>query len=95
VITLHPGAINVPASKRLDDIQRTVQPHIDAIARHPVFHRLTSITALRTFMEHHVYAVWDFMSLLKAPAARRDVHRDSLGPVWRPRGAPVYQRDRA
>jgi len=23
-----------------------VQPHIDAVARHPVFHQLTSITAL-------------------------------------------------
>jgi hypothetical protein len=56
---------NSSAREQLDDVQRAVQPHIDAIARHPVFHRLTSILALRVFMEHHVFAVRDFMSLLK------------------------------
>ena len=88
MITLHPGEINVPASKRLDDVQRAVQPHIDAIARHPVFHRLTSITALRIFMEHHVFAVWDFMSLLKA--LQRAVTCIEL--PWVPCGDPAVRR---
>ena len=88
MITLHPGEINVPASKRLDDVQRAVQPHIDAIARHPVFHRLTSITALRIFMEHHVFAVWDFMSLLKA--LQRAVTCIEL--PWVPCGDPAARR---
>lgn len=37
-----------------------------ALTRHRLYDMLDTPTAVRTFMEHHVYAVWDFMSLLKA-----------------------------
>lgn len=32
---------------------------------HPVYEAVSSIEDLRCFMEHHVYSVWDFMSLIK------------------------------
>src|SRR6201988_1962156 len=43
--------------------------HLDALRAallgHPLYTQVVSVADLRRFMEDHVYAVWDFMSLLK------------------------------
>ncbi len=48
----------------------TVLEHISSVRNelqhHPLYARMTSTQNIGTFMEHHVWAVWDFMSLLKA-----------------------------
>jgi len=38
----------------------------DTLNRHPVYQAVQNLDDLRVFMAHHVYAVWDFMSLLKS-----------------------------
>lgn len=50
----------------LEQLHRTVTPIREQLLRHPLYEHLTNIDSLRFFMEHHVFAVWDFMSLLKA-----------------------------
>jgi hypothetical protein len=43
----------------------TLLPYRKKLENHPVYKAVESSKDLRYFMEHHVYSVWDFMSLLK------------------------------
>jgi hypothetical protein len=53
-------------SEKIERIHRVIQPQRDALLNHRIYEKIRGIEGLRTFMEHHVFAVWDFMSLLKA-----------------------------
>jgi len=48
------------------DIKSQLIQERNSIINHPLYAQITSLPALHKFMEHHVYAVWDFMSLLKS-----------------------------
>ena len=47
-------------------IRLRLQPLRKQLATHPLYARITTLAHLRLFMQSHVFAVWDFMSLLKA-----------------------------
>lgn len=53
------------AADPLQELQLRLVPLRATLLEHQLYRRIDGAAALRTFMEHHVYAVWDFMSLLK------------------------------
>ena len=53
-------------STSVSALKAALSPIRDRLISHPVYQNIQSAAALRSFMEFHVYAVWDFMSLLKA-----------------------------
>lgn len=54
------------AEKRIYDIQKRLDPLRSELLNHPIYGHMKSLDRLHVFMEYHVFAVWDFMSLLKA-----------------------------
>lgn len=47
-------------------LESQVQASLGAVIWHPLYEQVSTRERLATFMTYHVYAVWDFMSLLKA-----------------------------
>ena len=52
--------------KTIQNIENELTDLRKQINEHPLYKTLETINDVKTFMEIHVFAVWDFMSLLKA-----------------------------
>lgn len=50
----------------IQEINVQIAEERNALLQHPLYNKIKTIPDLCAFMEGHVYAVWDFMSLLKA-----------------------------
>lgn len=50
----------------INEINSYIQPKKDQLINHSLYKKITTIADLQQFLQVHVYAVWDFMSLLKA-----------------------------
>lgn len=68
----------------LQQLKTEIEPLRQQLTGHAVYSEIKTIEGLRVFMEHHVYAVWDFMSLLKA--LQRNLTCVDL--PWVPVGSP-------
>ncbi len=69
-------------------LQAGLLPIRQRLLAHGLYHQLHTLDDLRQFMAHHVFAVWDFMSLLKA--LQRDLTCVAL--PWVPTPNPATRR---
>ena len=51
---------------RIAALKQEIEPTRQQLISHPLYKSITTLGDLHLFMEQHVFAVWDFMSLLKA-----------------------------
>ena len=68
-----------------DDFIESLRVRLEA---HPIYAAVTNLDDLRVFMQHHVYSVWDFMSLIK-------YLQNEVAPArwpWTPSGDASVQR---
>lgn len=72
----------------VERLRAAVEPARQKVIGHPVYHELGTREAVVEFMEHHVFAVWDFMSLLKT--LQRSL--TCVNVPWIPTGPAVGRR---
>lgn len=69
-------------------IENALEPYRKQLIQHPLYTTLQSIEDVCLFMESHVYAVWDFMSLLKA----LQIQFTCVELPWKPKSNPKMAR---
>ncbi|MCO5936240.1 DUF3050 domain-containing protein [Mucilaginibacter sp. RB4R14] len=54
------------STERIAQLKQEIEPLRKQLISHELYRNINTIDSLHTFMQHHIFAVWDFMSLLKA-----------------------------
>ncbi|MCX4589776.1 DUF3050 domain-containing protein [Streptomyces sp. NBC_01340] len=72
----------------IERARSVIEPARKEVTTHPIYQRINSREDMATFMAHHVFAVWDFMSLLKS--LQREL--TCVDVPWVPRGTEVSRR---
>jgi hypothetical protein len=52
-------------NEQIKQLKKVIEPLRQDIINHKIYSAIKDINDLKVFMQYHVYAVWDFMSLLK------------------------------
>ena len=89
------GSPEVTLNPEHSDMSRYDNDHLcslrAALLDHPIYAQVVSIADLRRFMEDHVFAVWDFMSLLKRLQQDMTCIRVPWVPADNSKGCPLDQ----
>ena len=68
----------------IEAIKNSIQPQKELLLEHPLYKKVQNMEHLHEFLESHVYAVWDFMSLLKALQSKLTCTTTPWSPVGNP-----------
>jgi len=72
----------------IERIEKELYPLREQLQNHTVYYSVHTLSDIRLFMEQHIFAVWDFMSLLKQ---LQNLLSYNAVP-WRPSGYPAASR---
>ncbi|MEU3611080.1 DUF3050 domain-containing protein [Streptomyces sp. NPDC006872] len=72
----------------IDRARSEIESARKEVTAHPIYQRIEGREDMAVFLTHHVFAVWDFMSLLKS--LQRDL--TCVDVPWVPRGSAVSRR---
>ena len=75
-------------NEKIITINRNLEPYKEDIVNHKLYNKLKNTNDIAVLMENHVYAVWDFMSLLKS---LQHILTCTASP-WKPKGDPKIRR---
>ena len=73
---------------KISELNKKLQPYRNELVKHKLYSKLKTKSDIKKLMESHVFAVWDFMSLLKA----LQINLTCFEIPWRPIGDPKIRR---
>jgi len=74
--------------KQIEKLHIEIKELREALLNHRLYHSIESLHDIQIFTRHHVFAVWDFMSLLKAMQKQLTC----VNTPWKPVGNPKVRR---
>lgn len=72
----------------IDTMNDALSATRSSLLKHPIYDNVHDLSDLKIFMKYHIFAVWDFMSLLKG----LQINLSCTSIPWVPNGDPTLRR---